>query len=475
MFSEVILPVVFVVVIILMLFNFNRTLITLCGGVIAVITVMIDPPFIGFTFGDIMSFLFGNTVDGFSNFHTIVLIFGLLIITSICNDSGVFSFIALKIIQRSQGNKYVLLFFLCALAFLISLMLNNILSMIILIPLTITVCRILMLNPVPYLICQMIVANTGCLVFEISSFSNVLVGEAVPWTFTQFFSDVGLFSFLLFAVVVIALALMYKARLDTPKQKVVQVLQAYNAWQFVKNKALFYLSLLTLIITIILFITLPNFGIKMDIIAITAGMLLLISTGKNIENFLTKLDFQLIIYLLGIFLIVGAMQSTGILDSVAEGIKNITAGDPLSTSLIILWLAGGLTSGIDNIPLAKIFIPITQHFGFTSSNRDLVFTALVYGIHLGDNFLPQGDNIIVAFQITKSYDQKIPVKEFFRIGPLIALIQLGTVSLFLMVLSNHEILIIVLTLVLIIFVIIALIELYRHQTSKFLRKDFLIA
>jgi len=470
----IILVIIFIAVIILMLFNFNRTLITLCGAVIAVILVMIVPPFPGFSFGNIIGFLFGNDLDGYSNFHTIVLIFGLLIITSICNDSGVFSYLALKLIQRSRGNKYILLFFLCALAFLISLMLNNILSMIILIPITITVCKILMVNPIPYLICQMIVANTGCLVFEISSFSNVLISSAVPWTFTQFFSNLGIFSLLLFAVIVIFFALMYRTRLDTPKQRVIQVLQEYNAWLFVKNKVLFYLSLSTLIVTIVLFIILPNFQIKMDIIAISAGMLLLISTGKNIENLLTKLDFQLIIYLLGIFLIVGAIESTGILDSAAEGLKSITAGDPLSTSLVILWLAGGLTSGIDNIPLAKIFIPIVNHFNFTGTNRDMAYTALVYGIHLGDNFLPQGDNIIVAFQLTKSYDQKIPVKEFFRIGPLMALIQLSAVTLYLIVLSNIQTLMIALILILTLLAVILIINLYKHQTSKFLEKDFLI-
>ena len=177
MLATYIVPIVLLAVIILMLFNLNRTLITLGGAVITAIVLLID----NFPFKDIIWFLVGSeTPDNFANFHTLVLIFGLLIITSLCNDSGVFSYIALKIIQKSQGNKYILLFLLCLLAFGISVMLSNIMSMLILIPLTITVCRILAINPIPYLVSQMIIANTGCLIFMTSSFSNVLIGSGVP-------------------------------------------------------------------------------------------------------------------------------------------------------------------------------------------------------------------------------------------------------------------------------------------------------
>ena len=136
----------------------------------------------------------------------------------------------------------------------------------------------------------------------------------------------------------------------------IQILREYNAWLFVKDKRVFYLSFITLIITIILFAILPNYGVKMDIIAMTSGVFLLLSTGKNIDYFLKKIDFQLILYLLGIFLIIGAVQNLNILEQITEGLHYVTGGDPVVTSLLLLWLTAGLTSGIDNIPLAKDLI-----------------------------------------------------------------------------------------------------------------------
>ena len=122
----------------------------------------------------------------------------------------------------------------------------------------------------------------------------------------------------------------------------IQILREYNAWLFVKDKRVFYISFITLIITIILFAILPNYGVKMDIIAMSAGVFLLLATGKNIDYFLKKIDFQLILYLLGIFLIIGAVQNLHILDPIAEGLYSITAGDPVVTSLVLLWLTAGL-------------------------------------------------------------------------------------------------------------------------------------
>jgi len=474
MLATYIVPVVLLAVIFLILFNYNRTLITLGGAVITTIVLLIDK----FPFKDIISFLVGSeTPDNFANFHTLVLIFGLLIITSICNDSGVFSYIALKIIQKSQGNKYILLFLLCLLAFGISVMLSNLMSMLILIPLTITVCRILAINPIPYLVCQMIIANTGCLIFMTSSFSNVLIGSAVPWTFSQFFLNIGLYSFLLFAILALYLILIYRKRLDLPSTKMIQILREYNAWLFVKDKRVFYLSFITLIVTIILFAILPNYGVKMDIIAMSSGVFLLLSTGKNIDYFLKKIDFQLILYLLGIFLIIGAVQNLNILDPIAEGLYSVTEGDPVVTSLLLLWLTAGLTAGIDNIPLAKILIPITQTLtaGFTPAQTDMAYSATVFGIHLGDNLTPLGDNIIIATQISKSYEQQIPSKHIYRVGPISALLQLTAVSLYLMIALQSSMLWILILLIGTVLLIVIIVQLYRSNSLKFLRKQVLIA
>jgi len=465
MIATYIVPIVLLAVIILMLFNFNRTIITLGGAVITAIVLLIDKT----PFKDIIAFLVGSeTPDNFANFHTLVLIFGLLVITSICNDSGVFSYIALKIIQKSQGNKYILLFLLCLLAFGISVMLSNIMSMLILIPLTITVCRILTINAIPYLVCQMIIANTGCLIFMTSSFSNVLIGSAVPWTFSQFFLNIGLYSFLLFTILALYLILIYRNRLDLPSEKMIQILREYNAWLFVKDKRVFYISFITLLITIILFAILPNYGVKMDIIAMSSGVFLLLSTGKNIDYFLKKIDFQLILYLLGIFLIIGAVQNLHILDPIAQGLYSVTAGDPLITSLVLLWLTAGLTSGIDNIPLAKILIPITQSLtaGFTDPQRDLAYSALVFGIHLGDNLTPLGDNIIIATQIAKSYEQRIPAKHIYRVGPISALLQLIAVSLYLMIIMRSQLSVILLILIGSAGLIFVIVQLYKSNSLK---------
>jgi Na+/H+ antiporter NhaD/arsenite permease-like protein len=450
-----------------MILDVDRTIVCLCGAIITVIALMRDLV----PFETIMSFLVGTTATEFNNFHIIVLIMGIMIITDICSESGVFSFIALKIIQNTRGNKYVLLFILCLLAFIFSILLNNILSMLILIPLTITVCKILNINPIPYIISQIIIANVGCLVFLISSFSNILVSSEVAWSFIDFFVNVGLYSLVLFAITSFFLLSIYKKKLEPPKEHLMKILKEYNAWMFVRNKKIFYQSLIILITTLVLFMVLPIIiPIKLDLIALPAGIILLILARKNIEYTLRKLDFQIIIYLLSIFIIADALRYVGLLDYISEGLYAITVGNPLATSLVILWLTAGLSSGIDNIPLAKILIPISQDLtvGFTPYNTNMVFRSMIYGIHLGDNFI-LGDNVVISIQIAKNYDKQIAIKDFFKIGSICTLIQLSAVSIYIVILANAHLFTLGFFLIIGIFVLIS-VTFHRHEIPKLFHK-----
>ncbi len=469
MISQIVVPLIFVAVIILMILDVDRTIVCLCGAIITVIALMIDLV----PFETIMSFLVGTTATEFNNFHIIVLIMGIMIITDICSESGVFSFIALKIIQNTRGYIF-LLFILCLLAFTFSILLNNILSMLILIPLTITVCKILNINPIPYIISQIIIANVGCLVFLISSFSNILVSSEVAWSFIDFFVNVGLYSLVLFAITSFFLLSIYKKKLEPPKEHLMKILKEYNAWMFVRNKKIFYQSVIILMITLVLFIILPILiPIKLDLIALPAGIILLILARKNIEYTLRKLDFQIIIYLLSIFIIADALRYVGLLGYISEGLYAITVGNPLATSLVILWLTAGLSSGIDNIPLAKILIPISQDLtvGFTTYDTNMVFRSMIYGIHLGDNFI-LGDNVVISIQIAKNYDKQITIKDFFKIGSICTLIQLSAVSIYIVILANAHFFTLGFFLIIGIFVLIS-VTFHRHEIPKLFSKESL--
>ncbi|MHA1229850.1 MAG: SLC13 family permease [Candidatus Helarchaeota archaeon] len=466
MISTIVIPIALIIVIILIMSDrVDRLVASLSGAIITTISLLID----SIPFSTIIGFIVGTAENNFVNFHSIILILGMLIIITICQEVGVFSLIAFKIVQMTGGNRYILFLMLSFIAFLFSAILNNILTVLLLIPLTITICKILNVNPIPYIITEALVVNLGGILFVISSIPNILISQSIGWSFDSFFLDVGIYSFILLSITIIFLSGVNKNNLDIPSEKLVMVLKEYDPWYFVRSKKAFFRTFSMLIITIILFITLPIYlSIDIDLIAISSGLLLIIIEKQEIKSLIKKIDFELILYLLGIFLMTDALEYTGLLNYISDWLIYITQGNLTITSLTILWFSAFLSSSIDNAPITKILIPVVDRIsllsGFDQTSKYMVFSTLVYGANLGDNLTPMGDNILVM-KIVENYGKRIQFNQFFRFGFASTLIQLIVVTVYILMKIN-EYFFIFGFIILILIVFIMLFYYYRVEIFK---------
>ena len=183
--STVIIVAVFIVIVVLlMLEKVNRILLALSGAVICffVLTFIEHQPYSLF-----VSFIFGTSEDGFVNTHSLFLIFGISIIVQICHASGLFTYVSLKLILRTANRPNLLLLILCTVTVLTSAIINNILTVMIIIPLTITVTRILNIDPEPFIITQAVLVNVGGTMFSISSVPNIMITQTAGIGFNEFF------------------------------------------------------------------------------------------------------------------------------------------------------------------------------------------------------------------------------------------------------------------------------------------------
>jgi Na+/H+ antiporter NhaD/arsenite permease-like protein len=451
---------------------------SLTGALIVIFVLLFDPwPLQPVDFQTIMGFLFGTPANGYINFHSILFILGMMILLAICQETGVFSYIAFKVVQKTGGNEYLLLFIMSLLSFVFSAILNNILTVLLLIPLTITICKILRINPIPFILAEAMVTNLGGILFSISSIPNLLITQSIDWTFGQFFLDVGLFAIILLFITFIFLAGYNKRRLETPSKRLVMVLREYNAWVFVKDRNTFYKSFIVLIGTITLVIILPFFiPIEISLIAMSGGLILVILVQrKDIPKLMKNLDIQLIFYLLGIFLISDALEFTGMLDYISQGLIGITGGNLIITAVVVLWVSGGLSSVIDNAPITKILIPVVKDvIGYipgvpVSAEGLTIFSALAYGTNLGDNLAPTGDNTLVMQIVDTYHTKKISLKEFFQIGLLTTTTQLIAITVYLVIRLIPEFLFIGI-LIIILIAIILLVIFYTRSVFNYLKK-----
>ncbi|MFX1451528.1 MAG: SLC13 family permease, partial [Promethearchaeota archaeon] len=382
-----------------------------------------------FQFSNLVNFMIGKEADNYNNLHSIILLLGIMIQVKIYHEAGVFQYIALKLVKRSHGNPQTLLLICCLLSVFISAILSNRLTIILLIPLTIMICRILNINPIPYILSEAILVNVGGIMFIFSSGPNILISQTAGLNFIDYLINVAWFAPILLFITYIIFKLYFKKQFKIPEKRLIQVLEEFNPWNFVPNRNLFYKSIFSLIATVTLIILLPDF---LDIVAMTISLILIMISKLKVEELIKNIDFGLLLYLLGIFIITGCLEYVGVVDSIGFALKNITGGSPAGTTQVVLWSSAILSSSIDNLPIISAILPMMPilTFGFSPFSHKMSYFALGMGSNLGDNLTPMGDNILVM-NLAKEHGATLKFKEFFKLGFITTIIQLACTSLFL--------------------------------------------
>ncbi|MFX1378209.1 MAG: SLC13 family permease [Promethearchaeota archaeon] len=460
----------FIAVIILIITNkLNRAISSLLAAIITYFVLIFIE---GKDFSIIVELLFGSPTEGFVNLHSLIMIIGTMMIVQIAHEAGSFQFIAGKLIKLSRGKPIALMVIFCAVTVFISAILNNILTVIIIIPLTITVSRILNINPSPYILTQAVLVNVGGTVFSISSIPNILITTYAGIEFLEFFINVGLISFIIFIFTLLFFILIYKKELTIPEEGQ-KALKEFDVWNVVQNKRLLYQSLFSLIILLILLTLIPSSLISPDIIALTIAIILIVITRLDPKEIINKIDFELLFYLLGIFIIVGGLEVTRATEALGTFILNIGGSNLFFQILIVLWFSAYLSSCIDNIPITKVLIPVANTMTETASifNRKQIFYSLAFGANWGDNLTPLGDNILVV-NIAEKNKRPISFKSFFKLGFVTTNYQLLIISIYYCLIFYLQIGIIILAIVGLFLIVIYCLNKFGSKNIKSRMNNF---
>ncbi len=407
----------------------NRAILAISGALITYfVLIFIEQR----DFSLIVGLLFGTQDDKYVNLHSLMLIVGIMFIVHISDEIGTFQFLAVIAIKMSKGKPIPLMIILCIVSAVFSSILNNILAVMILIPLTITISRVLNVSPTPYILTQAIMVNIGGTFFPISSIPNILITREVGISFPDYFLGIGIFSIVTFAFTILLFVAVYKNELSIPKDKAINILlYDFDIWNVVQSRRLLYASLGALIVLMISLFAIPEEILSPDAIALSIAMVLTIFSRLDAKEIIKKFDFELIFYLLGIFIITGGLEVAGVTDLMNNVFKNIGGGNEFFQLIIIMWVAAFSSSLIDNVPITKVFIPIVKGMaGNTSSltNRRY-FYSLSLGANWGDNLTPLGDNILVL-NIAKENNRPISIKTFWKLGFVTTIYQLLLATLY---------------------------------------------
>ncbi|MCM3164997.1 ArsB/NhaD family transporter [Metabacillus litoralis] len=368
------------------------------------------------------------------DWNTISLLFAMMLIVIITSQTGVFEFVAIIMAKFVKGRPIPLLIVISTLTAVGSAFLANVTMVLLLVPIILTIVRMLDIPAIPYLITIIIASNIGGTATLIGDPPNIMIGQAVEHlTFNAFITHLSPIVLIIYAVVLIYLIAIYwpKLQVDTIDQKKLASIKASN---YLKLTPALPKSIFVLLLTIAGFVLNPILHIDLTSVALAGALLLLLLTHDEYkpDEVFKQVEWGTLFFFVGLFMLIGGLEEVGVIDELARGMVFYTEGDLPKTSMLILWMTGILSGFVDNIPFVAAMIPMIIEFkDYGMTNLDPLWWSLALGACLGGNgtLLGASSNLVVAGLAAKEKEH-INFIEFLKVGFPIVIISLGISSVY---------------------------------------------
>ena len=380
------------------------------------------------------------------DFNTLGLLTGMMVLVGITQKSGVFQFLAIKAAKLAKGSPWGILVMLSVVTAVLSALLDNVTTVLLVAPVTLLIADELKINPYPLLFAEINASNTGGTATLIGDPPNIMIGSATGLTFNQFFLNLAPLAIVAFAATLIPLWMIYGRHLSaSPEAK--ERLMAFNEYEAITDVKLLKQCLTVFGLVILGFVFAHPLGLEPATIAMAgAALLLLVVTLKvdrmeatqKVHGFFAHVEWVTIFFFCGLFIIVTGVEHAGLLKILAEGILSLTGGDFAVTTLVIMWMAAILSAIVDNIPfvatmipMIKDMLPVFQGAGVPPHQLDTLWWALAAGACLGGNgsLIGASANLIVAGIAERS---GVPIRflPFMKVAFPIMLLQVSIATVY---------------------------------------------
>ena len=393
----------------------HRTVIVLVTATIAII--------IGITTGLFQADESFEFVVHSIDFNTIGLLLGMMIIVTILAETGIFQYVGIKMGKASKGNMWKLLVMMSVFTAVTSMFIDNVTTILLMIPVTISIFRTFRLSPIPFILAQVLASNIGGTATIIGDPPNIMIGSAANIDFNTFFIHMGPTIGISLIVSLILFKVFFRKEIKATPQNL-EELMSQDEMSFIKDRPLLVKSLLVLFSVIALFVVHGILHIEPSLIALGgAGVLLLISKIKP-EKILHEVDWSTLIFFAGLFITISVGKESGMIDVLAKTALSITAGNPWASFFMVTWVSAIASAFVDNIPFTATMIPLievlNQNPTIAAEFHNIVsplWWALSLGAGLGGNGTLIGSSAgVIAIGLSEKYGYRITFMQFFKVG-----------------------------------------------------------
>lgn len=367
------------------------------------------------------------------DFNTIGVLVGMMIFVAIVRRSGMFEYIAVRAAKAVHGDPWKIMVAFTLITAVLSAILDNVTTVLLVGPMSIAIARMLKIDPVPFLMGQILASNVGGTATLIGDPPNIMIGSAAHLSFMDFLENTGFAVLFILVVLILLMKIVYekKIELGTVDTGAIEKLDPSKS---ITNRALMKKGIIVLICVIVGFMFHDKLGIESSVIALTAAAVMLIIGREDVNEAIQDVEWTTILFFMSLFVVVGGLTETGIIKELASKIIDATNGHPMVTMLVLLWASALLSSILDNIPFVATLIPLILAMQADGIDVTSFWWAISLGACLGGNGTMIGASAnVVLSDISTKHGYPITFKSYLKVGMPFMLLSIVISTVFLVV------------------------------------------
>ena len=363
--------------------------------------------------------------------NVIFFLVGMMIMVSILAETGLFEWIAIKATQLVKGEPIPLLVLLMLATAVFSAFLDNVTTILLIVPVTIVMLENLKLDTKPFIIGEILASNIGGTATLIGDPPNILIGSEAGFSFNDFIINLGPVIIINLIVTIFLLYFFYCRKLKVSRELKAHIMEL-SPDRALKDKKLMYQSLVILLLVIAGFVSHEITHIEPSIIALAGAMALILVSKKEPEEIFEKVEWPTLFFFMGLFIMVEGLVEVGVIQMLAEATLSLTKGDFQKTALFIGILSSSVSPIIDNIPYTTTMLPLIKNLETAFPNVDALWWSLALGACLGGNATLIGASAnVVAANISKKNGKVISFIEYLKYGLPLTFVTIGKAMIYL--------------------------------------------
>ena len=364
--------------------------------------------------------------------NTLGVLVGMMIFVAVVKKSGIFEYVAIKSAKLAKGKPWRIMVSFVLITAILSAFLDNVTTVLLVGPMTLAITGILGINPIPYMISEILASNMGGTATLIGDPPNIMIGSAAGLGFSDFLANTGVPVAITLALTLLCFRFLYVKEMQVDQGAMDKVM-GLDENVAIHDKTLMIKSLVVMALVVLGFILHSQTGVESGVVALTGAVVILLIGKQDAEDIILSVEWSTILFFIGLFVVVGGLQEVGVINMLAQMMVNATQGNMTMSLLIVLWASALISAFLDNIPFVATMIPLILTMGQSGMNITPLWWALSLGACLGGNgtLIGASANVVLSSISTKN-GYPITFKSFTKIGFPIMLMSIAVSTVWLL-------------------------------------------